>query len=139
MAHEYGEMRSDSITDVLRRVVDDIRELFREEVALARVELRQEASSYTTAAAQIGAGAAAGAFAIGFLLLGIAQGFAMLVGWPAWGGYLAMGILLGIVALIAVQMGRSRMAKTPAVPARTAETLQETREWIKDRMNSEPR
>jgi hypothetical protein len=131
----YEDPRSDSIAHTLGRLIDDVRELFREEVALARAELRHEVSAFGAAAAQMGAGAAAGAFAVLFLLLGIAQGFAALVGWPAWGGYVAMGILLGIVAAVALQSGRKKVRNIPAVP-QTAETIRETKEWMKDRMSS---
>src|SRR3954470_12548112 len=131
----YEDQHSDSITHTVGRLIDDVRELFREEVALARAELRQEVSAFTAAAAQMGAGAAAGAFALGFLLLGIAQGFAALVGWPAWGGYLAMAVLLGIVAAVALSTGRKKVRSIPALP-QTAETIRETKEWIKDRTSS---
>lgn len=133
---EYEDPRADSITNIFRQVVDDVRELFREELALARAELRQEASAFTSAAVQIGLGAAAGAFAVLFLLLGIAQGAARLFGIGVWASYLGMGILLGIAAGIALLMGRSRIQNTPAVPRRTVESIQETKEWINHRTTS---
>src|SRR3954469_14261430 len=92
----YEDQHNNSITHTIGRLIDDVRELFREEVALARAELRHEVSAFAAAAAQMGAGAAAGAFAVGFLLLGLAQGFAALVGWPARAGHLAAGGGLGL-------------------------------------------
>jgi hypothetical protein len=88
---------------------------------------------------QFGAGGVAAGFALLFLLLGLAQGFAMLVGWPAWAGYLAMAAVLGIGALVAIQMGRSRARTLRAVPPQTVATLKETKVWIHDRMTSERR
>jgi hypothetical protein len=131
----YEDPQADSITHTLGRVIDDVRELFREEMSLARAELRHEISSFGEAVTRMSAGAAAGAFAIGFLLLGIAQGFANLVGWPAWGGYIAMAIVLGIVAAVALQSGRKRAKQIAAVP-QTVESIKETKEWMKDRMSS---
>jgi hypothetical protein len=133
------DSRGASFTTTVKQVNDDVRELFREELALARAELRQEASSFSTAAAQMGGGAAVAGFAVLFLLLGIAQGFADLVNWPVWGGYLMMGVVLAAAAGVAIQMGRSRLRATPAVPKQTLETLKETKEWMKDRMSSESR
>jgi hypothetical protein len=78
-------------------------------------------------------------FAVSFLLLGLAQAFAMLVGWPAWGGYLAMAVLLGIVAAVALQTARRRASAVPAVPPQTVATIKETKEWLQDRMSSERR
>jgi putative superfamily III holin-X len=131
----YEDPQGDSITHTIGRLIDDVRELFREEVALARAELRQEVSAVGGAAAQLGVGAAAGMFAIGFLLLGLAQGFAALVGWPAWGGYLAMAILLGVIAAVALMTGKKKAQSIAAVP-QTVESIKETKEWMQDRMSS---
>src|SRR6185295_18967223 len=133
----YEDPQGDSITHTIGRLIDDVRELFREEVALARAELRQEVSAFGTAAAAMGAGAAAGAFALAFLLLGIAQAFAALVGWPAWGGYIAMAVVLGIIAAVALTAGRKKVP-TVQMP-QTVESIKETKEWMKDRMSSEKR
>ncbi len=135
----YEDPRHDTLTSTLAQIADDIRELFREEVALARAEVREEVSGLSAAAIRFGAGAAAGAFAVGFLLLAVAQAFARLLGWAVWGGYLAMAVLLGACALIALQSARGRARKVAAVPPETVATLKETKEWIQHRMTSERR
>jgi hypothetical protein len=131
----YEDTRNETLTQTVGRVIDDVRELFREEVALAKAELRHEASEFGSAVTRMGMGAGAAVFALGFLLLGIAQGFAMLVSWPVWGGYLAMGILLSIVGAGAVMSGRSKARRVPAMP-KTVESIKETKEWMNDRMSS---
>jgi len=131
----YEDSRNDSITQTLGRLIDDVRELFREEVALAKAELRREASEFGSALTRMGVGAGAGLFALAFLLLGIAQGFADLVDWPAWGGYLAMAVVLGIGAAIALVTGRAKAQRVPAMP-RTVESLKETKEWMNSRTSS---
>ena len=133
----YEDPRHESLTATLGKIVDDVRELFREEVALARAELRQEISGFTSLAIWFGAAAVAAAFALSFLLLGIAQAFAILVGWPIWAGYVSMAVLLGIVALVAIQGGRRRARTVSAVPQQTVASLKETKEWIRHRMTSE--
>jgi len=133
----YEDPQGDSIAHTIGRLIDDVRELFREEVALARAELRQEVSAFGTAAAAMGAGVAAGAFALAFLLLVIAQAFAALVGWPAWAGYIAMAVVLGIVAAAALIGGRKKVHSVQM--PQTAESIKETKEWMKDRMSSERR
>jgi hypothetical protein len=132
---DYGNKRDEPITQTIGRVIDDVRDLFREEVALAKAELRHEAAEFGSALTRMGVGAGAGLFALGFLLLGIAQGFAALVGWPAWGGYLAMGVLLAIIGGAMLAAGRSRAKRVATMP-RTVETLKETQEWMNDRMSS---
>jgi uncharacterized membrane protein YqjE len=132
----YEDPRHESLTATLGKIVDDVRELFREEVALARAEVRQEIGGFTSLAIWFGAGGVAGAFALSFLLLGIAQAFAVLVGWPVWAGYVSMAVLLGIVAFVALQAGRRRARTVSAVPQQTVESLKETKEWIQHRMTS---
>lgn len=134
----YQDSRDETLTQTIGRVIDDVRELFREEVALAKAELRHDASEFGSALTRMGMGAGAGLFAVGFLLLGIAQGFAALVSWPAWGGYLAMGVLLGIIAGVSLMSGRRKAKELPTLP-RTVESIKETKEWMNDRMSSNSR
>jgi hypothetical protein len=132
----YDDPRYESLTATLGKIVDDIRELFREEVALARAEVRQEISALSSVAIWLAVGAAAAAFALSFLLLGVAQAIALLIGWPVWTGYIAMAVLLGIAAAIALQSARSRARRVSTVPPQTVETIKETKEWIQGRMSS---
>jgi uncharacterized membrane protein YbjE (DUF340 family) len=126
------------ITHLIQNVVDDLRDLFREEVALARAEVREEVSAWSSAAVSMAAGAAVAGVGALLVLLGIAQGIALMFGWPAWGGYLLVGILLAIGGTIALMAGRRR-TKTIATLPRTTQTVKETSEWMKDRMSSKPR
>lgn len=135
----YEAPRNESVTGVIGKVVDDVRELFREEMALARAEIRQEVSAFSTLVLEFAAGAVAGGFALSFLLLGVAQGFAMLVGWPVWAGYVAIAVLLGICAAAALYAARARARTVSAIPPRTVASLKETKAWIQDRMTSERR
>jgi TRAP-type C4-dicarboxylate transport system permease small subunit len=138
MAHqEQGYESSSTVTNTFKRVVDDVRDLLREEIALARAEIRQEVSSFSNAAVLMAAGAVAGLLALAFLLHAAAQGFATAVGWPSWTGYLAVSIVLAVIGMVALQMGRNRLRATATVPPQTAETLQENKEWLKHRMTSE--
>jgi uncharacterized membrane protein YqjE len=128
---------SSSLTSTFKRVVDDVRDLFREELALARAEIRQEVNSFSSAAVMLAVGGVAALLALTFLLHAAAQGIATAAEWPSWIGYLAVAVVLGIVGAIAMAMGRSRLRATAAVPPKTVETLQENKEWLKNRMQSE--
>jgi hypothetical protein len=134
----YEDSRPETLTQTIGRVIDDVRELFREEVALAKAELRREASEFGSTVTRMGIGAGAGLFALAFLLLGAAQAFADMVDWPAWGGYLAMGILLGLGAAVALMTARRKASQITTLP-RTVEQLKETKTWMNDRMSSNTR
>src|SRR5919109_4956583 len=94
MAYEYETEAS--MKTLLRSALDDVRELFREEVALARAELRAEVSKATAAGGRFGAAAAALSCAGLFLLTALALGIATMFQWPAWTGFAIVGVVLAI-------------------------------------------
>ena len=110
---------------LLRGAIDDVRELFREELALARVELRHELNKLSSAA--MGCGGAAAALAVGglFVLTAIALGLADLLNWPAWTGFAIVGVLLAIVGAVMVASARRSLREVRGLP-RTVETVKET-------------
>src|SRR5438045_1303529 len=114
-----------SMTMLLRGAVDDVRELFREEVALARAELRAEVSKATAAAGGFGAAAAALGCAGIFLLTALALGIATAFQWPAWTGFAIVGDVLAIAGAIMFMSGRRALREIRGLP-RTVETVKET-------------
>jgi hypothetical protein len=109
--------------------LEDVRQLFREEVALARAELRQEASKATAAAAAYGAAAVAGWFAGTFLLTAIALGIAEAMDWPLWTGFAIVGVSLAAAAGLMFVVGRYRARAMRAMP-HTVHTVRETVERL---------
>jgi hypothetical protein len=119
MAHE-----SESITGLLKGALDDVRDLIREEVALARAELRFELSKVTSAGVQFGIAAVAAWFAGMFLLIAAALGIAALFVWPAWAGFAVVAVLLGVAAAVAFMGGRKAVREVQPMP-RTVDSLKE--------------
>ena len=127
---------NDSIGTLVRGILMDIRELMREEVALARVEIREQAGRAKLAAASLGAAAVALAFGGTFLLIAIAVGLADLLDWPVWTGFLIVALLLSIGGFLMLSAGRKRLASVQAVPEETVRTLKENSERMKRRLSS---
>ena len=128
----YGE----SIGGLLRGILDDVKMLIREEIALARVELREQAGHARAAAVSFGMAAAALAFGGTFLLIAIATAIADLLDWPVWTGFLIVAVVLGIAGFVMLSSGRKRMHQVHAVPQETISTLKENSEWIAKRLSS---
>ena len=131
--------RPESLGGLIRGILMDVRTLIREEIALARVEIRDQATRARAAAMSFGI--AVGALLIGgtFLLIAIAMGIADLLNWPAWAGFLVVAVLLAIIGSVTFATGRKKLATVHAVPEETVTTLKENSEWIAKRLSSEPR
>jgi len=126
----------ESIGSLVKGILNDVRTLIREEIALARVEMREQAGRAKAAAMSFGIAAAALAFGGVFLLVAIALGIAYLLGWPAWTGFLIVAVLLCIGGFFTLSSGRKQLASVHAVPEETVTTLKENSEWIAKRLSS---
>jgi Flp pilus assembly protein TadB len=117
--------QSESVTGLLRGALDDVRDLIREEVALARAELRHEASKVGAAGVQFGIAAVALWFAGMFLLIAGALGLAALFDWPAWAGFAVVSVLLAVAGFVAFVSGRRAVRTVQPLP-RTVDSIKET-------------
>jgi len=113
------------MSTLLRGALDDVRDLVREEVALARAEVRQEMTKATAAATAFGAAAAAGWYAGLFILTAAALAIAWAFQWPAWTGFAIVGVLVGIIGAVLFMGGRRAVSEMRGLP-RTMETVKET-------------
>jgi hypothetical protein len=129
----------ESIGGLLRGILNDLRTLIREEIALAQVEIREQATKARTAAMSFGVAAAALAFGGTFLLVALAIGIADVLDWPAWTGFLIVALLLSVLGFLTLSSGRKQLRTLHAVPEETVSTLKENSEWIAKRLSSEPR
>jgi uncharacterized membrane protein YqjE len=111
----YGE----SLGGLLRGILYDLRTLIREEIALARVELREQAGRARAAAVSFGMAAAALVFGGIFLLIAIATAIADLLDWPVWAGFGVVAVLLSIAGFVMLSSGRKQLESVHAVPQET--------------------
>ena len=127
----------DSIGGLLRGILIDVRELVREELALARLEMREQANRARLAIALLAAALVALALGTVFLLIAMANGIAYALGWPVWAGYLVVALLLAIGGTVGLTAGRQRLRNVTPVPQETVATLKENSQWIAKRLSSE--
>jgi uncharacterized membrane protein YqjE len=127
---------NESIGELIRGILSDIRSLIREEIALARVEMREQAGRVKTAAVSLGVAIVALACGGVLLLIAVATGIADLFDWPVWAGFLLLGALLAAGGIIALTLARSQLRQVHAVPERTVSTLKENSQWIARRLSS---
>ena len=116
--------REESVGELVRGALDDVRELFREELSLGKAELRQEVGKMSSAAVQFGAGGVSLWFSAMFFLVAIALGVSALFAWPAWAAFGAVAIVLAAFGTFLVFAGRSTMRDVRPLP-RTVESVKE--------------
>jgi len=126
----------DSIGSLIRGILGDLRQLVLDEIALARVEITEQAGRVKLAAASLGAAAVSLVFGATFLLVAAAVGIADLFDWPVWAGFLIVALLLNAAGMVMLSVGGGRLRTVSAVPEQTVQTLKENSEWIARRMSS---
>jgi nitrate/nitrite transporter NarK len=120
-----------SVGDLLGEVTGDLSKLMRQEVALAKVEMKEEAAKAGKAS-----GLLAGAGLVGYLVLvflSLALMFAldnvMGIGWAA----VITAVILGIIGAVLFVLGRTKFKQVNPKPEQTIETLKEDVQWAKSR------
>ena len=116
-----GELFSDLTTDMSA--------LLRDELSLAKVELKEEITKVGRAGGMFGGAALAGYMTIVLLSFAAAWGLAelMAVGWA----FLIVAVVWGIAAALLYLRGRDQLQKVHPKPELTIDTLKEDVRWAK--------
>jgi uncharacterized membrane protein YqjE len=118
-----------SLTSLLRGIVSDAQELFRQQMALFRTELLAEGRK----AGEIMLALAMGLAVLGIGVLMLCWALAFLLNWafswPQWAGFLLLGAIFGLLGGVLVYVGRERFRSFSPLPEQSAEALRENLEW----------
>jgi len=111
-----------SVGQLMSDISRDMSTLIRQEVALAKAELRQEGSKAGKAAGMLGGAGLAGYFLLLFLSLALARALFEPLG-NGW-SHLLVGALWGLLAAALFVLGRQKMRQVNK-PEQTMETVSE--------------
>ncbi|GGM86860.1 hypothetical protein GCM10011609_24280 [Lentzea pudingi] len=119
----------ESLGDLVSELTSDLSKLMRQELELAKAELRQEATKAGKATGMLAAAGFAGYMTTVLISLALvfALGAVMPLGWAA----LIVAALWGIAGGILYSTGRAKLRTVNPKPERTVETLKEDAEWAK--------
>lgn len=117
-----------SLGDLLGEVTKDLSTLMRQELELAKAELRQSATKAGKGAGMMGGAAYAGLMAVFFLSVALwwAIGHLTGLGWSA----VIVAVLWGVVALVLFLNGRTQLNKIKGAP-QTIDTLKRIPDAVK--------
>jgi hypothetical protein len=117
-----------SLGELVSEVTSDMSTLMRQELALAKAELRESASEVAKGSAMLAAGAYAGMMAILFLSIAFWWALGTVIG-NGWSG-LVTAVIWAIIAAILIPIGRKNLKNVKGAP-QTVDTLKEIPEALK--------
>jgi hypothetical protein len=117
-----------SLGDLVGEVMRDMSTLIRQEVELAKAELRQSATRAGKGAGMLGGAGYAALMVLFFLSVALWWGLGYLVG-NAWSAVI-VAVVWAIIALVLYLVGRRSLASVRGVP-QTVETIREMPETLK--------
>ena len=129
-ANRSDEVAETSVGELIGNISNDLSQLFRKEVELAKAELKQEASKAGKAAGLLGGAGFAGYLAVVLLSFALvfALGNVMDLGWAA----LIVAVIWAIIGAVLYVNGRKKLKNVDPVPRRTVDTIKEDAQWLKN-------
>lgn len=119
-----------SVTDLLSQLSGQFSTLMRQEVALAKTELKAEASKAGKAGGLLGGAAFAGYMAVVLLSFAAVAGLAAVIPWGF--AFLAVGAIWGLIAAVLGVTGKKRAERVDPTPRATIDTLEADARWARN-------
>jgi uncharacterized membrane protein YqjE len=124
--------RDQSIGELLKQLSSDTSTLVRQEMALARAELKEQGKKAGVGAGILGGATLFGLGAFGAITACLIALLATAIN-HTWLAALIVAIVYGIIAAVLAQQGKNKIQEaTPPAP-QTVETVKEDVEWAKTR------
>jgi uncharacterized membrane protein YqjE len=131
----------EQLPTLFTRLGDDVMQLFNSQLALLKVEIKEEANAVARAAIMTAVGAAIGLIGFALLNIAVALGVSTLftqanLSQPASYalGFVITGVFYLIVGGILVAFIKGRLAKQQLMPERTVAELRKDKEWLKNEL-----
>jgi hypothetical protein len=130
MASNYARDSERSLGTIVRDLTEHISTLFRSEVALLKLELKDTAGKLGGGVAMFIGAAFLGVFGLGFLFVTIVLGLVRL-GVPAWLSTLIVTVVLFIAAGVLAMIGKKKFSAVQFVPEESVKQIKNDVESIK--------
>lgn len=125
---------TDSLGGIVSGIVEDLQEIVRGEVQLAKTELKEDASQMGRGAGMAIGGAFVGLVGFSFLMLGMT--YVLNLWMRMWIAAGIVGIVLILIGLALAMSGKNEIQQANLKPEQTLESLKEDQEWASRQMNS---
>jgi hypothetical protein len=118
-----------SIKQIIQDIVNNITDIIRSEVLLAKAEVRQDLTKFAKAGAFIAMAGLFILYATGFVLLSAV--YALEQALPSWLAAVLVGVSVGVAAAILYVIGRKKLRQASLRPKETIQTLEDNVTWLK--------
>jgi uncharacterized membrane protein YqjE len=122
-----------SVGELVSQVASDLSQLVRQEMELAKTELKNEAVKAGKGAGMLGGAALAGYFVL--LFLSLTGMWALAEAMDTWLAALIIMVIWAIIAAVLFVVGRKRLQQVNPKPEQTIESVKEDVRWTKDQMH----
>lgn len=132
---------NESLPTLFGRLGDDVIELFNSQLALFKVEIKEEATAYVRGIATIAIGAVIAVIGFALLNVAIAFGVSTLFAQANFSqpasyalGFIITGAFYLLVGGVVVLLIKKRLAKRELVPQKTVAELRKDKQWLKNEL-----
>jgi len=129
-AQRADDPAATSVGEMIGNISNDLSQLFRQELELAKAELKQEAVKAGKAGGMLGGAAFAGYLAVVLLSFAVVFGLSNVMD-PGWAA-LIVAIIWAVVGGVLFASGRAKLKTVDPMPRRTVETIKEDAQWLKN-------
>ena len=129
-----GAGTGETLGDTVTGIIQDLQEIVRGEVQLAKTELKEDASQMGRALGMIGAAAFLALVGFIFLMLGVT--YLLNKSLEMWLAAGIVGVVLLIIGGIVGMVGKNQMQQANLKPEQTIESVKEDKEWASRQINS---
>jgi hypothetical protein len=130
-ADRYGGVENTSVGELMASISQDLSTLMRQELALAKAELKSEATQAGKGAGMLGGAGFAGYMTLLFLSIALWWGLANLMN-GAWAA-LIVAAVWAVIGAVLYATGRREMKQVNPKPERTVDTLKQMPDALKGR------
>jgi uncharacterized membrane protein YqjE len=137
MADQHGtsDLRDRPTSELLKQLSEQTTALVRQEIELAKLELREKGKKAGIGAGMFGGAGVIGLYAVGALTATIILALATFL--PGWVAALIVTVVYGAIAGVLALRGKSQVDEaTPPVPEQAVDTTKEDVRWVKTRAQS---
>ena len=130
-----AEPQTVKVRTLIHDVFSDARSLVRDEIMLARAEIREQTAEARGLAMLFGGALVLALTGVALLFAALAIGIAIVLGIPAWAAFAGLGVVVVFFGYLLFTRGQSATKRMRVLP-KTKASIQENIAWLQSKSSS---